>query len=365
MRITVASQVNRDPVKHCLVEPFALFRAGVPVKPTCVAEQDQHEVDMFADESHVVLAGGDEATGIIHLSEQLGLARFEVFGGDGVFEIGIDQLLLLALEFNQALPLVGKQRVIALLPDVQLGSAELAYFADGLARELDLGLPDMFDLLFNLLDRHVGQVAAGPTCMAPEAEEVAVDAALAAGVAIAHASTAAVASQRPFQVVSVSPRAVARDAPSSQNVLHEVPRFGVDQRLMGTVVNNVSVTNLAHIVRIREHPVHLRVVQRSPDVLQRRATLQPSFFELISQCGDAPLPGRIGLESPADVLDFFFVERDAFDFAALDAGKRVDVPDRGDPVSATIHGLLGDALLRLIREVARVELGHPSKDVVH
>ncbi|MDB5161985.1 MAG: hypothetical protein JWM52_493 [Candidatus Saccharibacteria bacterium] len=65
------------------------------------------------------------------------------------------------------------------------------------------------------------------------------------------------------------------------------------------------------------------------------------------------------------MLGPLLVESDAFHLLALNMCQRVPIPDWRYPVRATPHGLLGDALPRLLTEVASVELGHTSEDVVH
>ncbi|MGH7862602.1 MAG: hypothetical protein ACRENM_04975 [Candidatus Dormibacteraceae bacterium] len=55
---------------------------------------------MLADGSHVVLTGSNQATGVVHLGEEFGLARFQIFGRDGFVEVGVDELLLLTFQFD-------------------------------------------------------------------------------------------------------------------------------------------------------------------------------------------------------------------------------------------------------------------------
>ena len=201
--------------------------------------------------------------------------------------------------------------------------------------------------------------------MPPEAEEVAVDTAFAAAVPVAHASAAAVTDQRAFQVMGMPPRAVSSDTSPSQNFLHLVPGLVVNERLVSTVVDQFSVTNLAHVIRVTQHAVDLAVVQRRAHVLDCGAAFKSTFLELITQGRDTPVATRIGLERPADMLGFLVVEGHTFYFAAFDACQGVDIPDGGDPVGAAVLGFLGNALLGFIREVAGVELGHTGQDVVH
>ncbi|MFM9877912.1 MAG: hypothetical protein ACKVOG_08715 [Rhodoglobus sp.] len=196
--VVVAGQVDGDPREDCLVEPFALFAHGFVVEPAGIAEQQENQLKMLPDHRHVLLAGRDQAIGIMYLGQYGCLAELEVFHRDGLIEVGVDQLLLAAFQLYEPLPLAGEQGPVLLLPSVQLHAAEFAHLLNRLPGELHLRLPDALDLLLDFLHRDIRQVAVCPARVPPEAEEVAVDTTLAAGVPVAQASAAAVADQRAF-----------------------------------------------------------------------------------------------------------------------------------------------------------------------
>ncbi|MDB5161986.1 MAG: hypothetical protein JWM52_494 [Candidatus Saccharibacteria bacterium] len=281
MRIIVTGQVDGDPCEDGLVEPFALFAHGFVVEPAGVAEQQEHQLKVLADHGHVLLAGRNQAVGVVYLGQYRCLANLEVFHRDGLVEVGIDQLLLPAFQLYQALSLVGEQGLVLLLADVQLDAAVLAHLLNGLLGELHLRLPDALDLLLDLLHRDIGQVAVCSAGVPAEAEEVAVDTAFAAGVTVAHASAAAVADQRALQVVGVPPRAVPGDTSPSQYLLHAVPRLVIHKGFMRTVVHKFVVADHARVVRVGEHAVDLAVVQRRADVLRSCAALQAALLKFI------------------------------------------------------------------------------------
>ncbi|WP_241986593.1 hypothetical protein [Cryobacterium fucosi] len=158
-----------------MVEPFPLLAHGLAVESASVAQQQQHQLEVLPDEVHVLLAGRNEAVGVMYLDQHRCLAQFEVFHRDGIIQIGIDQLLLLAFQLEQPLALVREQRLVLLLASVQLHPAELAHLLNRLLGELHLRLPDALNLCLDSLHRDIRQVAVCPTSVSPEAEEVAVD----------------------------------------------------------------------------------------------------------------------------------------------------------------------------------------------
>ncbi|HEY8992832.1 MAG TPA: hypothetical protein VIM37_03200 [Candidatus Microsaccharimonas sp.] len=320
---------------------------------------------MRAHHGHVLLAGRDQTVSIVYFGQYCGLAQLEVLYRDGLIEIGIDELLLLTFKLDEPLVLVGEQGLVLFLPSIEAGSGQLTHLVDGLLGELHLGLPDALNFLLDLLYRDIRQVAICSTGVPAEAEEVAVDTTLAPGVAVAHASAAAVTNQRPLQVVGVSPGAVSGDTSPSQHLLHLVPGLVINERLVSAVVDQFAVPNLARVIGVREHAVDLAVVQRRANIFDGRAALESTFLEFIAQRRDAPVPTGVGLKGPADMLGLFFIKGNAFDFTSFDPCQRVDIPDWSNPVRAAPHGFLGNALLGLARQVAGVELGHAGEDVVH
>nr|WP_228361610.1 hypothetical protein [Microbacterium sp. cx-59] len=227
-------------------------------------------------------------------------------------------------------------------------------------------LPSPFaaDLFLYLLGRKVWKVAGGTPGVSAEAEEIRILPTFAARVPEAHASAAAVTCQRPLEEVIVFPAAISGDTASRANPLHFVPGVVVDNRLVRAVVDDTAVHDLPDVVRVAKHAVHLRVAERTPDVFERLAAAEPSFFEEVFELRDAGLPFGVEAESPADVLGPVGIDHDAFHLASVDPGDRVEVAERGDAVGTAALGFLRDPLLRFVREVGRVVLGHAGHDGV-
>ncbi len=214
MRIVIAGQVDGDPREDRFVEPLALLAHGLAVEPAGVAEQQEHEFKVLAHHSHVLLAGRDQAIGIMYLGQHCRLAHLQVFHRNDFVEVGIDQLLLLAFQLYQALSLVGEQGLVLLLAGVELHAAELTHLLNGLFGELHLRAPDALDFFLDFLHRDIRQVAVCAASVPAEAEEVAVDATFASAVGVAHPSAAAVADQRTLPTLR-APCGLCLSAPCS------------------------------------------------------------------------------------------------------------------------------------------------------
>ncbi len=160
------------------------------------------------------------------------------------------------------------------------------------------------------------------------------------------------------------PAAVPGDAAPGANPLDLVPGVVVDDRLVGTVVNDTAVHDLSDVVRVAKHPVDLRIAKRAPDVFQCLAAAKSTFLQQVAELRDAGLPFGVQPESPADVFSPVGIDHDALHLAAFDAGNRIEVAEWGDAVRTAALGFLGDPLLRFVREVGRVVLGHTRHDGV-
>ncbi len=158
------------------------------------------------------------------------------------------------------------------------------------------------------------------------------------------------------------PAAVSGNAASRANSLDFVPGVVVDDRLVCPIMNNAAVHDLADVIRVAQHPMHLRITERAPDILQRLAAAKTPLLKQVSELRDAGLPFGIQAESPADVFGPVGIDHDTLHLAAFDAGNRIEVAEWGDAVRTAALGFLGDPLLRFVREVGRVVLGHARHD---
>ncbi|WP_141990152.1 hypothetical protein [Rhodoglobus vestalii] len=106
VRLIVTCEVDCDAREHGLVEPLPLLAYGFLIQPASVAKQQKHQFEVLANQFHILLARSYEPVGIVDLNEHRRLSLFEVFHRDGFVEVGVDQLLLFALQLHKALALV-------------------------------------------------------------------------------------------------------------------------------------------------------------------------------------------------------------------------------------------------------------------
>lgn len=237
-----------------------------------------------------------------------------------------------------------------------------AHLLDLLRTEMHLASPLAADFLLDFFNGEIWQVAGGAPSVPAEAEEVGILPTVAARVPEAHASAAAVTGQRPFEEVTVLPAAVSGDAPPGADFLYLVPSVIVDDGFVRAVVDDAAVHDLADVVWVAEHPVHLRIAERATDVLQCLSAPKAPLFEQVTQLRDAGLTFGVQPIRPADMFGTVGIDHDAFHLAPLNASDGVEVAKRRHAVCAATLGFLGDTLLRLVAEVGRVVLGHPGHD---
>ena len=134
---------------------------------------------------------------------------------------------------------------------------------------------------------------------------------------------------------------------------------------MNAVVDGLTVLHLADVVRVTQHAVHLADGKWGPDIFGGLAAAQSPLFQFVTKHRDAEVTGCVRSKCPSDEFSLFNVDSHTLDLTSFDAGVCVDVADRRNAVRAAVLGLLGDALLGFVGEVARVELRHRGHDAVH
>ncbi|OBJ43554.1 hypothetical protein A5630_18855 [Mycolicibacterium mucogenicum] len=173
------------------------------------------------------VALGDHAAGGCDFGRDLGLALLEVFDGDCVSHVSVDQFRFLALELDQPAALFGGQLLLLTKELIEVGGDGVLQRREGFVGEAD-GRPNAGDFLLDDTGLQVWQVAVGAAGVPSDAEEVVVFAAFAPAPAVADFAATAGTHQAAFKEVAMLPGAVPCDAAGGQDVLHGLPRDFID-----------------------------------------------------------------------------------------------------------------------------------------
>ena len=146
-------------------------------------------------------------------------------------------------------------------------------------------------------------------------------------------------------------------------------RFGegrpVDQMLVAALVLDPGVAHGPHVIGVLEQRGELRPRQRLFGPRRRRPGPQPALGQRRQERVDGVGAGAVGGEGPAHVRGALGIDLDRAEFAALNHLADVEVADGCAGRRAASLRLLDEPLLRLGRQVGRVELGIGGDDGVH
>ncbi|MEJ0073661.1 MAG: hypothetical protein WDN27_06370 [Candidatus Saccharibacteria bacterium] len=320
---------DEQPAEECLVERSSFLIAAAGVEPVALFEQLQGDLEPLFGQFVVGAGCGDQPFGFALFDGDGFLALFEIDNRKGFGEVGVNELLALAFQFQDAGFLGAQQGLVLGAHSSKFGSDRFADGVDEFGVEPEAGpVPD--DESFDFLDRQIGLLAVGALLRPPDAEEVGVDGAPSAfGVRQSEPRAAGGAEEAAFEVVVMAPGAVPGQAAAGEDVLDVPPGDGVNERFVGAVVDGAIESQLAQVVGARQDPVHHGPGQRLGRPGGRGSGAHPALGEFVDQVGDRVVAGGVAVERPLDVRGPFGVEADGLDLVLVDAGAGVEVAEWG------------------------------------
>ncbi|MDQ4214767.1 hypothetical protein RBR11_12660 [Microbacterium sp. ASV81] len=266
---------------------------------------------------------------------------------------------------------------IELLPEEVLGSCLvrdglLVLLPDGgdeLAAELDR-LVVVFDGALNPFD--VGVRGIADVVLDATAEEVVVFVSSSAGGALEDHSlddvvfeAAAPAPDRALEVVVVADPTLPDPVVGVEECLHFFEELFADQCLVASVVCLAFVLNLAEVITVAKHALHLGYRDRCGWSCGGGSRGEAAIGEFGRNVCEGVFPGRVQLEREFHEGCSFGVGGDGADFAALDSFQGVEVADGRFTERAAILGLLTHLVGDVRAVFAGAVLVERRQDAVH
>ncbi|HUY21782.1 MAG TPA: hypothetical protein VMV22_05530 [Acidimicrobiales bacterium] len=222
-----------------------------------------------------------------------------------------------------------------------------------LGRQLcDARLVESEHLVFEQVDRHMGLEAVRSLHLAADAVEVAIGPSVAPRLTEAQPVVTAVAEEGALQVVVMDAALLARSGSRLELVLDLVEERLGDERLVAAGVLGTVERDDPDVVAVLEHGSDHGTRQGPGWLLPVREGLQAPLGQGQRQGGERPLPGAVGLESPAHMGCPLWIDLHQLDRSILDHARHIAVADRRPPRRAPHLGLAGHPLQRFGTVVA-------------